>query len=424
VSPGFSRDADAAALARGSLFFIDNYALPLMEALAKIMRPDAPVVESMTRNRAEVARAAGLPQLQKSRWPTTSIVEPCQVQRIAPPPQGAPPFTARLDDWAFDAFEWVATLGSQMSLFEQAALRIATAWGIIAPVPGGSGSVANADAPAEPAPGGAIDRAAFTNFVRKLGPMYRDLPYHNMTQAVDRAQALFTLMSLTQPPLLPRLDVIERTALLVSALASDVGHPGRNNEFLNVIRDPVAIRYNALNVLENFHVSTLFSLLRENSCDFTLTFSETQLARFHGLCCTFIMSTDLAKHTFQIEDFDKRLTTASLLPYSRENDRREVLALFLHAADISNPARPPIVAAKWSRAIQQEFELQSEDEARRGLPVTIAKDRDRTRAQVAFMDRFTVPLLHAISRMLGDNRVALDTAMTNRAVLAAQGGLL
>jgi len=50
-------------------------------------------------------------------------------------------------------------------------------------------------------------------------------------------------------------------ALLISALAHDVDHPGNNNDFEINTNSELAIKYNNKSVLENHHCCVLFSLL-------------------------------------------------------------------------------------------------------------------------------------------------------------------
>jgi len=47
-------------------------------------------------------------------------------------------------------------------------------------------------------------------------------------------------------------------AYIISGACHDVGHPGFNNLFLLEKRDDIAIRYNDVSILENFHVATTF----------------------------------------------------------------------------------------------------------------------------------------------------------------------
>ena len=54
------------------------------------------------------------------------------------------------------------------------------------------------------------------------------------------------------------LPPLEMFALLTSALAHDVGHPGVNNAFLVNTGAPLAMRYNDISPLENMHASIMF----------------------------------------------------------------------------------------------------------------------------------------------------------------------
>ena len=60
-------------------------------------------------------------------------------------------------------------------------------------------------------------------------------------------------------PIFTQLEVL---AALVAAVIHDVDHPGRNNQFLVVTEDPLAILYNDESVLENHHLALAFELMK------------------------------------------------------------------------------------------------------------------------------------------------------------------
>lgn len=64
-------------------------------------------------------------------------------------------------------------------------------------------------------------------------------------------------------------------------------------------------------------------------------------------------------------------------------------------ADISNPAKPPVIAKQWTDRIMREFFLQGDEEKRLGLPVSTFMDRNNTsvpKCQLGFIDYVVRPL--------------------------------
>ena len=51
-------------------------------------------------------------------------------------------------------------------------------------------------------------------------------------------------------------------SITLAAACHDVGHPGVTNIFLIETKAEMAIRYNDLMVLENFHVATTYEILK------------------------------------------------------------------------------------------------------------------------------------------------------------------
>lgn len=56
------------------------------------------------------------------------------------------------------------------------------------------------------------------------------------------------------------LEPLEATAALIAAAAHDINHPGKSSAFLCNSRDPLAILYNDICVLESHHAALTFHL--------------------------------------------------------------------------------------------------------------------------------------------------------------------
>ena len=75
-----------------------------------------------------------------------------------------------------------------------------------------------------------VDERVMRSFLANIAKEYNsDIPYHNFTHAVDAAQFLF--LQLEVGGAAQFLNYQDIFALLIAALAHDVGHNGRNNQF-------------------------------------------------------------------------------------------------------------------------------------------------------------------------------------------------
>jgi hypothetical protein len=82
-----------------------------------------------------------------------------------------------------------------------------------------------------------------------------------------------------------------------------------------------------------------------------------------------------------------------------ESQRRKILNGLLHAADISNAARPWYVCEEWSNLVVEEFWRQGDEEKRLNLTVSPNMDRDRFERNgisIAFNDFITTPFYEVI----------------------------
>jgi hypothetical protein len=57
------------------------------------------------------------------------------------------------------------------------------------------------------------------------------------------------------------MDDIDILSYIVAAACHDIGHPGMGNIFLIETKDAIALRYNDISVLENFHIASTFEIL-------------------------------------------------------------------------------------------------------------------------------------------------------------------
>lgn len=85
--------------------------------------------------------------------------------------------------------------------------------------------------------------------------------------------------------------------------------------------------------------------------------------------------------------------------WDNPDDRLFAMSLLLHAADVSNPAKPLYIQEKWAASVLAEFFAQGDLEKALGLPVSPGFDRSVTSlaaSQMNFAEYVVLPLLGAI----------------------------
>jgi len=94
------------------------------------------------------------------------------------------------------------------------------------------------------------------NFIQCIYAGYRkDTPYHTDIHAADVAQTCHSFIINGKLKSLFSLTNHEIFAFLLSAIIHDYKHMGLNNAFHENKRTVLAIRYNDVSILENYHVA-------------------------------------------------------------------------------------------------------------------------------------------------------------------------
>ena len=198
------------------------------------------------------------------------------------------------------------------------------------------------------------------------------------------------------------LEPEDLLAVLVAALAHDVGHTGQNNAFHVSSSSELAIFYNDKSVLENHHCARLFQVLKDPACDLFASLGKVQRREVRDMIVAMILGTDMGVH-FKNVDRLKATIEAGSFDLSNKEDKTFVLEIVLHAADISNPCRPEPVYRLWTDKVMEEFYNQGDAEKAASLPVSKFFDRDTPnvpRCQVGFITFVLMPFYTALSDIL------------------------
>jgi hypothetical protein len=125
-----------------------------------------------------------------------------------------------------------------------------------------------------------------------------------------------------------------------------------------------------------------------------------------------ILATDMANHTktlaflkSKVETFDikagkniERMIFPENLSKTFEN-QQAVLSMIVHAADISNPAKPDQIQKTWVDLVFIEFFKQGDLESKQSLPISLLCDRKTTnidKSQIGFMNFIIIPTFESL----------------------------
>ncbi|EIE22231.1 HD-domain/PDEase-like protein, partial [Coccomyxa subellipsoidea C-169] len=257
---------------------------------------------------------------------------------------------------------------------------------------------------------------------------YRAVPYHNFFHCVDVTHATFRFIRLAGSR--ARMTPSEKLALMIAALCHDMDHPGLNNAFLINTRHEYARLYNDNSVLENRHVSLLYTLLADQPhADVLADMDDARWRDMRKTIINAIIHTDMVHHFPMVAKLNAAAINANVRGteaagadagpgiFKTPEDRHFMLALMLHCADISNAVKPIAIAQKWANRVLEEFFLQGDQERAQGLPVSPLMDRHTTSlaiSQINFIEFVVAPLFHQVGRVFPELRATVQYLWENR----------
>jgi len=229
-------------------------------------------------------------------------------------------------------------------------------------------------------------------------------PFHNSMHGADCVQS--TSYFLLQENVSRHLTPLDIYCMILGAALHDFGHLGFNNAFLVASKHDTAILYNDLSVLENFHISQAWKLMLTDELNPFAGFSDEQYQEARQTMVYAVLGTDMKFHFDHLTKFKTRLSAGAFEDPDRK-DVRLLLAMCLHSADVSNPAKKWELSSEWSCRVMEEFFQQGEEEARVGLPVSPFMDRSKTdiaSCQSGFISILIKPFFDEWTQFLGDDQ--------------------
>jgi hypothetical protein len=200
---------------------------------------------------------------------------------------------------------------------------------------------------------------------------------------------------------------IELLGGVIAAVGHDVGHPAVTNRFIITMKDPLAIIYNDLSVLEMMHCSVTFRVLLEAGLLSSLPQQSWELVR--KVVIEMILATDMSKHFDMMGVF--RGASLGALDLQTFEERLVLFKMAVKCADVGHAAKETTLHEKWTSKIVEEFFAQGDLEKESHLPISIYCDRtstDISKSQIGFISAIVQPLFEVLQTCLQSNAIYED----------------
>jgi hypothetical protein len=183
-------------------------------------------------------------------------------------------------------------------------------------------------------------------------------------------------------------------------------------------RHKLAITYNDNAVLENMHCALAFELLMIDKNNFLSHWTEDKLHIFRRTTVAAILNTDMKVH-FDLASRLQEIKSPEEVDPNNAEQRRFLLSVFVHAADLGNPVLPTAQCQAWAFRVVSEFHRQYEREKAEGLPFAPfmacrpQDTREVAKLQISFINYVVAPMWTAMASVLPQLRPRIDQLQEN-----------
>ena len=188
----------------------------------------------------------------------------------------------------------------------------------------------------------------------------------------------------------------------------------------------IAITYNDISILENFHASLLFKTLRKSENNIFEKLSTIDYKIIRKRMISEILATDMANHGKVVsvikskivlnENNEFRLNLLSGNEQSKIEEQQYLLDFMIHLADLAHNTKLFDISLKWVALLSEEFWRQGDLEKKKNLPVSFLCDRDQInipQSQKGFINGFIIPTFENLVTVFPSLKFTLDNANNN-----------
>lgn len=253
-----------------------------------------------------------------------------------------------------------------------------------------------------------MEEAALVKWIGAIEEQYNKLDFHSWAHAFDVFQFIYA--SLTVGGGDQYFHFQDIMALLLGALAHDVGHMGLSNNFLMATQDKLATMYNDKSPLEAMHASIFFQTLQRPGLNFLSAMSPENFRSFRAKVIGSILATDMIQHFKLVDRLSMRVMQAKQDnppivtkkgedaddAMQCEGDVKLLVQAFMHMADQAHCVKPFYIHKHIVVLFEEEFFKQGDEERKLGMPISPLMDRSRHSAassQTFHLSKVVLPFL-------------------------------
>ena len=255
--------------------------------------------------------------------------------------------------------------------------------------------------------------------------------YHNSLHGADVCHSLFIFTLNTNLEEICETSVLDLLGLVVSAAGHDLGHPGFNNNFHVNSHSELALTYNDISCLENFHTSTLFRILRKDENNIFENMEINDYKQIRKRMVNQILATDMINHAMVLSCVNAKITEWKINNINKDkkkfiflsgkektkfDEQQMMLNYLIHAADLGHNAKKFHISMHWVKLLQQEFWNQGDKEREKNLNISFLCDRnnvDVPASQVGFLKGFILNTYDILVTIFPSLDFTLDNAKNN-----------
>ena len=265
-------------------------------------------------------------------------------------------------------------------------------------------------------------------FLISVNNQYKpEVLYHNCLHGADVTQSCYIFFTYSNAEKISQTNVLDLLSIFIAALGHDIGHPGLNNNFHINDSTDMAITYNDISVLENFHASTLFKTIRRSDTNIFEKLTPIDYKIIRKRIISEILATDMALHgkvislikskmIFNEEDKAYRLNLLSGDERTRSDEQQSLLDFMIHLADLGHNTRLFSISLKWVELLSEEFWRQGDLEKEHNLPISFLCDRENInvpQSQKGFLSGFILSTYECLGNIFPSLKYTYDNANNN-----------